>query len=113
MDLRGEQQIPYGPFLCLAALAVIVGWRTVWFEVSPAYAVGWLVPGAMAVCLILLAVLLGLWMILRRLLFGSLRRPMAAAVPSSAPCSADRFGRPLACSDAGRAGLSLFARAEC
>jgi hypothetical protein len=63
--------IPYGPFLCLAALAIIVGWRTVWFEVSPAYAVGWLIPGALAVCLILLGVLLGLWMLLRRLLFGS------------------------------------------
>jgi prepilin signal peptidase PulO-like enzyme (type II secretory pathway) len=67
---RGEQHIPYGPFLCLATLAVIVGWRTVWFEASPAYAVGWLVPAALAACLLLLAVLLGLWMILRRLLFG-------------------------------------------
>jgi len=68
---HGQQHIPYGPFLCLAALAVIVGWRTVWLEVSPAYALGWLVPGGLAVCLILLSVLLGLWMILRRLLFGA------------------------------------------
>jgi prepilin signal peptidase PulO-like enzyme (type II secretory pathway) len=68
--LHGDRHIPYGPFLCLAALAIIVAWRTVWLEVSPAFAVGWLVPAGLAACLILLAVLLGLWMILRRLLFG-------------------------------------------
>jgi prepilin signal peptidase PulO-like enzyme (type II secretory pathway) len=68
--LHGERHIPYGPFLCLAALVVIVGWRTAWLETSPAFGIGWLVPGALAVCLILLGVLLGLWTILRRLLFG-------------------------------------------
>ncbi len=68
---HGRQHIPYGPFLCLAALAIIVEWQTVWFAVWPAYAIGWLVPGALVVCLILLAVLLRLWTFLRRVLFGA------------------------------------------
>ena len=28
--LRRGKHIPYGPFLCLAALATIVGWATIW-----------------------------------------------------------------------------------
>ena len=28
--LRRGKYIPYGPFLCLAALATIVGWATIW-----------------------------------------------------------------------------------
>ena len=58
---------------------------------------GWLVPGALAVCLILLAVLLGLWMILRRCCLGlrhywsdrpATKRPGRAAASSQAnlPC---------------------------
>ena len=63
--LYRDNVIPYGPFLCLAALTVIVAWGPLWVWVEPFYEIQWLVPGAMLACLMLLAVLLGAWRALR------------------------------------------------
>ncbi len=60
-----DNVIPYGPFLCLAALFVIIKWGTVWMLAEPYYEIWWLVPAALAVCLVLLAVALRLWSALR------------------------------------------------
>jgi leader peptidase (prepilin peptidase) / N-methyltransferase len=64
-----EREIPYGPFLCLASLAVIVGWNTVWNSTEHVFAMGWLVPAAVVVCLALMAGMLGAW----RLILNALR----------------------------------------
>ncbi len=58
---HGEREIPYGPFLCLAALATIVGWTDVWSAVYVYFSMGWLLPGVLAVCLVLMGGLLYLY----------------------------------------------------
>ena len=58
--IRRHEAIPYGPFLCVAAAGLIVGWSPAWTRVSPIFANGWIVPGVLAACMVLLAVLLAL-----------------------------------------------------
>jgi len=57
----GEQTIPYGPFLCLAAGAVVVFWLPIWEWGRAMFAIGWLVPSAVVGCLVGIAVLLLAW----------------------------------------------------
>ncbi len=64
-----NREIAYGPFLCLGTLVLIVGWADIWPATAPTFSIGWLVPSLMAVCVVLLVVLLGLWVWIRRLLF--------------------------------------------
>ena len=45
-----DREIPYGPFLCLATLFVIVRWNAIW-DWSRAFRLGWLVPLVMLGCL--------------------------------------------------------------
>ena len=58
--LHGDKAIPFGPFLCLAAMFVIVRWADVWVAGEVIFAQGWLVPAVLTSCFVLLAVLLGL-----------------------------------------------------
>jgi leader peptidase (prepilin peptidase) / N-methyltransferase len=59
MIIHREAEIPYGPFLCMATLTVIVGWRHVWEFTSPRiFGHGWLAPIVILVCMALVAVLL-------------------------------------------------------
>jgi leader peptidase (prepilin peptidase) / N-methyltransferase len=50
--------LPYGPFLCLAALVVILFWAPLWDYASTLFEVPWLIPSAVIVCLPLLAAML-------------------------------------------------------
>jgi|YNPNPStandDraft_1061719.scaffolds.fasta_scaffold05675_6 leader peptidase (prepilin peptidase)/N-methyltransferase len=52
---RSEREIPYGPFLCLAALLVLLRWPDVWNRVQSYFLLGWWIPGIVVVCLALLA----------------------------------------------------------
>ncbi|MBN2022706.1 MAG: prepilin peptidase [Pirellulales bacterium] len=58
--LHRENEIPYGPFLCLAALGVVLAWPALWEWAAPRFALGPLVPVVLVGCLVLLAPLLGL-----------------------------------------------------
>lgn len=58
---RRDDEIPYGPFLCLAALFVIVRWAVVWNRCQFAFSVGWLVPVTLIACIVLLFVMLVIW----------------------------------------------------
>lgn len=64
--LRRENEIPYGPFLCLAAMVLIVAWRPIWnwLELT-LMLLGGLVPLFVVICLGAMAVLLGFWRLLR------------------------------------------------
>jgi prepilin signal peptidase PulO-like enzyme (type II secretory pathway) len=53
-----EHELPYGPFLCLAALFVIVQWAAIWQWASPFFSIPWLVPGAIVACMALMFLLL-------------------------------------------------------
>ena len=55
--IHRDNVLPYGPYLCLAAVAVIVGWVPVWERIAQILQVGPLVPLALLLCLPLMAVL--------------------------------------------------------
>ena len=69
--LRRDREIPYGPFLCLAALVVVVRWAPLWAWAKPIFALGLLVPLVILICLALMAGMLGLWRLVLSA-FGSL-----------------------------------------
>jgi prepilin signal peptidase PulO-like enzyme (type II secretory pathway) len=58
--VRGQSEIPYGPFLCLAAMTTIVGWAPIWGHFQPAFALGWWLLAVLAACLAMIVVLLPL-----------------------------------------------------
>ena len=63
--LTGQKDIPYGPFLSLAALVSVVLWPVVWDTAEKYFALGWVVPALVVVCLVLMHVMLTFWRILR------------------------------------------------
>lgn len=67
---KRDDVIPYGPFLCLGALFVMVCWAGVWNRVAFAFQLGWLVPAVLLFCFVLLGVLLFIWQQIKRILFG-------------------------------------------
>jgi len=56
-----DKEIPYGPFLCLATLLLIVDWADVWARTQDTFALGRLVPLAVLCCLALMAAMLATW----------------------------------------------------
>lgn len=56
-----DREIPYGPFLCVAALVAVTRWAVIWQWCSGAFEPGWLVPAALGVCLLLMGLMLGVW----------------------------------------------------
>jgi len=65
-----DKEIPYGPFLCLAALGVLVGWHRLWDAVWLVFEPGWLVPAVVACCPPMLGAMLLAWRRIRES-FGS------------------------------------------
>ncbi|QDT69545.1 Type 4 prepilin-like proteins leader peptide-processing enzyme [Planctomycetes bacterium MalM25] len=59
--LRREDEIPYGPFLCLAAAFVVVRWGDVWRAGEVYFSMGAVLPVVLVVCLGMLGVLLAIW----------------------------------------------------
>jgi prepilin signal peptidase PulO-like enzyme (type II secretory pathway) len=69
--LHSDHEIPYGPFLCLAALFAIVCWSDLWQWASERFFMPiWLMPLVLVVCLALMALLLGGMRLLGRLFRG-------------------------------------------
>jgi prepilin signal peptidase PulO-like enzyme (type II secretory pathway) len=60
-----DKEVPYGPFLCLAALFLIVRWDVVWQFTQDYFALGWLLALVMVFCLLLMAGMLGTWRLIR------------------------------------------------
>ncbi len=65
--IHRQSEIPYGPFLCLLALIVLVGWAWIWPQAEPVFALGWLLILVLVVCLALMPALLMLIRLLRGL----------------------------------------------
>jgi len=68
--IHRRHEMPYGPFLCLAALGVILGWPWLWDRTISTFSIAWLVPGFVVVCLVAMFFTLLLWGFVKRLLFG-------------------------------------------
>ena len=45
-----DREIPYGPFLCLAAMFLIVRWQSIWDYTQGIFMLGWFVPLLMLAC---------------------------------------------------------------
>lgn len=71
--LHRENEIPFGPFLCIAAAIILVFWADIWSWAGPYFELGILVPIIIAVCMILMAILLGILQLLKRLFRASRR----------------------------------------
>ena len=59
--LRRENEIPYGPFLCLAAAVLIVRWAPIWDRTALIFTLGWVVLAVMVVCLAPMGLMLAIW----------------------------------------------------
>jgi prepilin signal peptidase PulO-like enzyme (type II secretory pathway) len=70
--LRRGDVIPYGPFLCLGALAVMIGWGHLWNAqmLQPVFSMGWLILLVMVVGMFLLGAMLAVWRVIKTWLFG-------------------------------------------
>ncbi len=67
---NGEREIPYGPFLCLAAFGLIVDWFAAWDWARDIFVLGPLVPAVLAGCMVLLAALLAVVRVVSGMLSG-------------------------------------------
>ena len=65
-----DREIPYGPFLCLAALFVIVRWDAVWDNTQGVFGVGWLVPLVVLCIPGLMAAMLMTWRLILTAIVG-------------------------------------------
>ena len=55
---RGQKEIFFGPFLCLAAAVAVLAWHTVWDFGYPYFRLGWILIAALIGCLGLIVVFL-------------------------------------------------------
>jgi prepilin signal peptidase PulO-like enzyme (type II secretory pathway) len=67
---KRDDVIPYGPFLCMAAVAVIVAWAPIWMWAQPMFEMGGLVPAVLIVCLAMLGIMLAFWRMVKIFVFG-------------------------------------------
>ncbi len=58
--------IPYGPYLALATVVVVLFWPSIWMYVEPFYSLPYLVPGFMVLCVALLWAILTVWQTIKR-----------------------------------------------
>lgn len=64
-------EFPFGPSLCLATTILVFGWGSIWLNTSVYFELGWkFLALVMLVCLVLLALLLGIWRWIRAKIFG-------------------------------------------
>lgn len=74
--LRRGDEIPYGPFLCLATVAVVAAWAAIWSRFAVMFEIPWLVPAALGICLPVLGAMLVLWRNIKEAIFGPLEEDL-------------------------------------
>lgn len=67
--LRRGDVIPYGPFLCLGAVMVIVKWPALWERTVLVFGAPGFLAALLAVCFVLLGGMLYVWMRIKRAIF--------------------------------------------
>lgn len=64
--LTGEKAAPYGPYLCAAALALMVFWCRLWFGwAMPVFALGLQILAILAACVVMMGAMLWIWRLIR------------------------------------------------
>jgi prepilin signal peptidase PulO-like enzyme (type II secretory pathway) len=56
-----DPEIPYGPFLCLAALTVVLRWPDFWAFGRELFVLGWIIPATLLVTVVLMGLMLSVW----------------------------------------------------
>lgn len=64
--LKSEAEIPYGPFLCAATLAVILRWADAWLLAGFYFELGLWIPILLGICLVMMIVLLMVLQLVKR-----------------------------------------------
>jgi prepilin signal peptidase PulO-like enzyme (type II secretory pathway) len=64
--LTGHRDIAYGPFLCAAAVGLLVGWPAIWEYCGPVFSLGLFIPLVAAACVGLMGLLLAVYRLLFR-----------------------------------------------
>lgn len=67
--LTRRRDIAFGPYLCGAALVLLLFWDPIWQQARPIFGLGWMIPQVLFFCLILMGGLLSLWRITEHILF--------------------------------------------
>ena len=74
LALRRDNVIPYGPYLCLGALLVMVRWADFWnarpMGIQEIFGAGWLIPAMLAFVMVLLGAMLVLVRVVKTVIFG-------------------------------------------
>jgi leader peptidase (prepilin peptidase)/N-methyltransferase len=87
--LTRRRDIAFGPYLCIAAVIMVLYWTLVWeVHAKRFFELGWLIPQILSLCMILLAGMLGLWRLIEGVMFGS--RGGDESELSNSPESTDR-----------------------
>lgn len=66
--LKKREMLPYGPYLCAAALAVVLAWGPIWRWAAPQFFFAWLVPAVLVVGFLILGIALSILRTVRSLL---------------------------------------------
>jgi prepilin signal peptidase PulO-like enzyme (type II secretory pathway) len=68
--ITGERRIAFGPYLCLAAVIVLVAWDPIWTEwASLMFSLPWFIPLVLVGCLAVMGGLLWFWRLVRDAFF--------------------------------------------
>jgi len=63
-----RNDIAFGPYLCLAALVLVLGWRQIWHEWAIMFfSMGWILPIIIVISLVLLGIMLRIWQAFKRM----------------------------------------------
>ncbi len=54
----GRHELAFGPYLSLSAVILLVYWPRIWSWAEPIFAMGWLIPELVVVCLLLMFIML-------------------------------------------------------
>lgn len=69
--LTRHHEIAYGPYLCLAALGLVVTWPRLWSEVEVYFLLGAWIPVGLLLCLAAMAGMLALWLWIKQRVWGA------------------------------------------
>ena len=67
--LTRNREIAFGPYLCLSASILLVGWRWVWATTGMYFELGWYIPLLILLSLVLMSLFLGGWRLIENFLF--------------------------------------------
>ncbi len=69
--LTGEKAAPYGPYLCAAAVALMIFWSGLWFGwAMPVFALGLQILAILAGCVVMMGAMLWIWRLIRNAIWS-------------------------------------------